>query len=466
MTKYLINNKLFCIYFGIFFTVLNTSAILLCLPQQSNGLRSDQNKSRGKTERFVINIENYTLIQEITREYTEKTIDYYIQNCLGSDFVTSKTGFCINQSGFGLMAIDSLDTLYIMRLDKEYDVLRDWIKTSFTCKKQRYFRTKELFTNVIGGLLSIYYLTNDVLYLRKIKECSDLIQVSFENSNTPFPYSVVNLHDRKGKNYKHLRGHDVGAASSYINELYSLSRVMNIIDVDNNIRSFLTLMEGYFKNKIIPSIVDYRNYHSFVDTVINDRSSLMLINILKYCIQSRGKGQINRIIEDIIALFDDTDFVFRKYFKKLYDKDSIVTFENICELRPLLIYMKKNDTNMYKILDFCLNISRKKLPSYISDIGGKDVYINDQVFYFSTSMIQEYLIQNKSLKTLPFSPFLEDCIFRSKFSTFNKKHEFSDSVIPSVSISRWAKYLFLDEQSIMFDHFIFNEVGHLIPIFN
>lgn len=67
----------------------------------------------------------------------------------------------------GLTIVDSLDTLYIMGMEKEFKEARDWIESSLKLDTDRNVNLFEVTIRVLGGLLSAYHLSDDELFLTK-----------------------------------------------------------------------------------------------------------------------------------------------------------------------------------------------------------------------------------------------------------------------------------------------------------
>ena len=79
--------------------------------------------------------------------------------------------------GKGLTIIDSLDTLYLMGLETEYKSAKNFVKDEFQFKGR--INVFENNIRVLGGLLSIYSLTKDALFLEKAKEVGEVLLKAF-----------------------------------------------------------------------------------------------------------------------------------------------------------------------------------------------------------------------------------------------------------------------------------------------
>ncbi|KAI9553083.1 hypothetical protein GHT06_020974 [Daphnia sinensis] len=96
----------------------------------------------------------------------------------------------------GLTIIDSLDTMYIMGLNDDFNEARSWVKDSLQFNGNRDINLFETTIRVLGGLLSTYHLSGDKLFLDKALELGLLLLPSFKTSSG-VPYSDVNLGTKK-----------------------------------------------------------------------------------------------------------------------------------------------------------------------------------------------------------------------------------------------------------------------------
>ena len=78
-----------------------------------------------------------------------------------------------NWLGLGLTIVDSIDTLWLMELSKEYQEARKYVlEMDFKSGGGSVF---EMNIRVLGGLLSIHSLTKDEMYLEKAKQFGDIL---------------------------------------------------------------------------------------------------------------------------------------------------------------------------------------------------------------------------------------------------------------------------------------------------
>ncbi|XP_023668860.2 mannosyl-oligosaccharide 1,2-alpha-mannosidase IA isoform X1 [Paramormyrops kingsleyae] len=92
----------------------------------------------------------------------------------------------------GASIVDSLDTLYIMGLNEEYEEAKEWVETVLDMSTNGEASLFEVNIRYVGGLLSAYYLTGEEVFKRKVLELGDKLLPAF-NTPTGIPRGVINL---------------------------------------------------------------------------------------------------------------------------------------------------------------------------------------------------------------------------------------------------------------------------------
>lgn len=92
--------------------------------------------------------------------------------------------------GMGATIVESLGTLYVLRLPSRYEAARSWVANNLDFDKVRGFvSVHEATTRVLGGLLSAYQLTGDPLYLTKAEDIGMRLSPAFDTLNgIPYPW--------------------------------------------------------------------------------------------------------------------------------------------------------------------------------------------------------------------------------------------------------------------------------------
>eukprot|EP00795_Rhopilema_esculentum_P010888 gene10888-19715_t len=98
----------------------------------------------------------------------------------------------------GLTLIDSLDTMWLMNLKEEYKEARDWVANELRFDRAGDVNLFESTIRILGGLLSIYHLSGDSMYLQKAKELGDRLLKGGFSSGSKIPFSDVNLMTQTG----------------------------------------------------------------------------------------------------------------------------------------------------------------------------------------------------------------------------------------------------------------------------
>ncbi|XP_050084037.1 endoplasmic reticulum mannosyl-oligosaccharide 1,2-alpha-mannosidase isoform X1 [Anopheles aquasalis] len=94
--------------------------------------------------------------------------------------------------GLGLTIVDSLDTLYIMDLQDEFDEARTWVEKYLKFDGNREVNLFEVTIRVVGGLLSAYHLSGDRMFLDKAIDLGNRLLPCFD-SPSGIPFSDVNI---------------------------------------------------------------------------------------------------------------------------------------------------------------------------------------------------------------------------------------------------------------------------------
>jgi hypothetical protein len=105
----------------------------------------------------------------------------------GSDFFAS--GHPVR-----LTLIESLDTLYVMEADDEFNAGIDFVVNDLDFDINASFQVFETIIRVVGGLLSGYHASKHQGVLAKAKDLADRLLPAFTTSPTGMPWRFINLH--------------------------------------------------------------------------------------------------------------------------------------------------------------------------------------------------------------------------------------------------------------------------------
>ena len=72
----------------------------------------------------------------------------------------------------GLTLVDSLDTMWLMGLEREFQEATEWVQSEMNIAQDKDVNLFETTIRVLGGLLSTYHLTGNTMFLEKAV-CAD-----------------------------------------------------------------------------------------------------------------------------------------------------------------------------------------------------------------------------------------------------------------------------------------------------
>ncbi|KAF9419840.1 mannosyl-oligosaccharide alpha-1,2-mannosidase [Podila epigama] len=115
-----------------------------------------------------------------------------------------------NGQGYGFTIVDSLDTILLMGLDKEFKEARDWVEHSLNFNQDGTVNLFETTIRVLGGLLAAYDQSGakEKVFLDKAVDLADRLLGAF-NTPTGIPYASVHLSMSRG-----VPGHEGGRSST------------------------------------------------------------------------------------------------------------------------------------------------------------------------------------------------------------------------------------------------------------
>ncbi|KAL1109899.1 hypothetical protein AAG570_014133 [Ranatra chinensis] len=167
------------------------------------------------------------------------------------------TGSIFGAAALGATIVDGLDTLYIMGLHQEFEQGRNWIRDNLNLDDlSGDFSVFETNIRYVGGLLTCYALTGDVMFRDKAEYIAEKLLPAF-HTQTGIPNSLVNFKTGMSKNYGWASG-----GSSILSEFGTLHLEFNYLsDVTGNpvFREKVELIRNVIQNMDKPKGL-YPNY--------------------------------------------------------------------------------------------------------------------------------------------------------------------------------------------------------------
>ncbi|XP_064535896.1 endoplasmic reticulum mannosyl-oligosaccharide 1,2-alpha-mannosidase [Drosophila montana] len=206
--------------------------------------------------------------------------------------------------GLGLSIVDSLDTMYIMGLEDEFNEARDWVKNSLHFHTNRDVNLFEVTIRVLGGLLSAYHLSGDKMFLVKAAELGNRLLPSFL-SPSGIPYSDVNLGERSAHSPKWSPDSSTSEVTTIQLEFRDLSRSTNVpifervVNVVNDKIHALDKSHGLVPIFINANTGTFRNYATIS---LGARGDSYYEYLLKQWLQTGRKDNDNLILDYMQAI--------------------------------------------------------------------------------------------------------------------------------------------------------------------
>ncbi|KAF6155642.1 hypothetical protein GIB67_034737 [Kingdonia uniflora] len=111
----------------------------------------------------------------------------------GQDELQPQTKNGVNSfGGLGATIVDSLDTLFIMGLDEQFQKAKEWVASSLDFNKNYEASVFETTIRVVGGLLSAFDLSGDKVFLEKARDIADRLLPAWDTPSG-IPYNRINL---------------------------------------------------------------------------------------------------------------------------------------------------------------------------------------------------------------------------------------------------------------------------------
>ncbi|XP_053201986.1 endoplasmic reticulum mannosyl-oligosaccharide 1,2-alpha-mannosidase-like [Panonychus citri] len=159
--------------------------------------------------------------------------------------------------GVGLTIIDSLDTLLLMGLEKEFKESLDWIEKDLNFHSNGDVNCFEMTIRVLGGLLSSYHITRSATLLTKALDVGDRLIHCFDSKSGSIPYSDVNLLTKLPKSPVWSQDSSTSEVSTMQLEFRDLSRITKqSIFEETSFKTSLHLHELTKDDPLVPMFIN------------------------------------------------------------------------------------------------------------------------------------------------------------------------------------------------------------------
>jgi len=123
----------------------------------------------------------------------------YRELAFGKDELHPVSGKATNSwGGMGATLVDSLDTLWLMDLKKEFNDGKDWVEKTMSHTMVGEVNGFETTIRILGGLLSAYDLSNEVVFLKKAEYLGSRLFKAFD-SKSGLPKGKINLSNGRSR---------------------------------------------------------------------------------------------------------------------------------------------------------------------------------------------------------------------------------------------------------------------------
>ncbi|XP_050313320.1 mannosyl-oligosaccharide 1,2-alpha-mannosidase IA [Anthonomus grandis grandis] len=169
----------------------------------------------------------------------------------------------------GASILDGLDTLYIMGMFDEFKKARDWVDKEFDVNNVvADVSVFEVNIRFIGGLLTCYALTGDVMFRDKAQKIADKLLPAF-NTPTGIPNALVNFKTGSSKNYGWASGSSsilsefgtLHLEFSYLSDITGKTIYRNKVDKIRQVLNTIEKPNGLYPNYLNPRSGKWGQHH-------------------------------------------------------------------------------------------------------------------------------------------------------------------------------------------------------------
>lgn len=411
--------------------------------------------------------------------------------------------------GLGLTIVDSLDTMYIMDLQEEFEEARNWVDQFLNFDINRDVNLFEVTIRVLGGLLSSYHLSGDKMFLKKSVELGNRLLPCFL-SPSGIPYSDVNLASMSAHSPKWSPDSSTSEVTTLQLEFRDLSRSTGNKIYEESVHRVSEKIHALEKNNgLVPIFINANTgtFRNFATISLGARGDSYYEYLLKQWIQT-GRKPGDFLIEDYKTAVDGVlSQLVRKtpkehhvYIGELINgKDFKAKMDHLtCYFPGTLLLGHKNG-----MPESHLNLARDLLETCYQTYMKQPTGLAPEITYFSTVEDDEPEIQVRSndAHNLLRPEFIESLYYFyaitgnrtyqdmgwNIFQSFEKYTKVANGytsignvksvfnprlrdLMESFWLSETLKYFYLlfsdDRKEMDLDKFVFNSEAHPLPVRN
>ncbi|KAH7515286.1 hypothetical protein FEM48_Zijuj10G0010700 [Ziziphus jujuba var. spinosa] len=221
----------------------------------SNAVRTTINKS---SKKVVLDDPVDNERREKVKEAMIHAWSSYEKYAWGQDELQPQSKNGVNSfGGLGATLIDSLDTLYIMGLDDQFQKAKEWVENSLDFDKNYEASVFETTIRVVGGLVSAYDLSGDKVFLDKARDIADRLLPAWDTPSG-VPYNIINLAHGRAHNPGWTGGESILADSGTEQlEFIALSQRTGDPKYQQKVENTITkLKESFPDDGLLPIYID------------------------------------------------------------------------------------------------------------------------------------------------------------------------------------------------------------------
>ncbi|EOY32061.1 hypothetical protein SCA6_011162 [Theobroma cacao] len=227
--------------------------------------------------------------------------------------------------GLGATLVDSLDTLFIMGLQEQFHRAREWVANSLDFNKDYEASVFETTIRVVGGLLSVFDLSGDDIFLQKARDIADRLLPAW-NTASGIPYNRINLAHGHAYNHRWTGGNSI-LADSGTEQLEFIALSQRIKDA-----KYQQKVENVIKevHKIFPSdglLPIYINPHSGTTAYSTITFGAMGDSFYEYLLKAWIQGNKTEAVKHYRDMWETS----MKGLQSLIRRSTPSSFTYICE---------------------------------------------------------------------------------------------------------------------------------------